>query len=204
MDRAWRLPGARWVFTRENSEGRSAGGAGQIELVVNLGTAKAPDLSCRPCAGAGQRGHRIGGSHAPTHQERGARRPAEEADAVRSTVDIIADRQRRRRGANSASADKWSRRTRLRGRDLPRRSRAATIDATSPAQAIRNFAEIQRASRRDVEVETFRCRARPPPSRSAVWLLCPGRALPDGRLRPHVDRHRTRRWAGHITACTAK
>ena len=135
----------------------------------------------------------------------------EEADGkVRSTVEaIIADIAKRGDAAVrelSEHFDKWSPASfRLSDEEiaaLVAKVAPQTIDDIKFAQTqIRNFAEIQRASLKDVEVETLpRRRARPPPHPGRPCrLLCAGRALPDGRLRTHVDRHRARRrgWPHH-------
>ncbi len=74
-----------------------------------------------------------------------------------------------------------------------------TIEDIKFAQAqIRNFAEHQRAALKDVEVETIPGRTARPPQHSSTHcrLLHSGRALSDGGIRPHDDRHGEGRWSG--------
>src|SRR5713101_6814286 len=138
----------------------------------------------------------------------------EEADArVRSTVEtIIADVAKRGDAAVrelSERFDKWSPASfRLSDdeiRDLVAKVAPATIDDIKFAQAqIRNFAEIQRASMRDVEVETL-------PGIVLGHRHIPvgsvGCYVPGGRYPMVASAHMsivTARVAGvgHITACT--
>ena len=77
-----------------------------------------------------------------------------------------------------------------------RRSRKRDLDDIKFAQAqVRGFAQKQRDTMKDLEVETLPgVDPRPPPHPGELdRLLRAGRALPDGRLRAHVDRHRARR-----------
>ena len=129
----------------------------------------------------------------------------EESDAkIRSTVEtIIADVAKRGDAAVrelSERFDKWSppsfRLSDDEIRSLVAKVSPQTIADIEFAQAqIRNFAEIQRASLKDVEVETLPgvvLGHRHIPVAQGR-LLCAGRALSDGRLGAYVDRHRPRR-----------
>jgi len=74
-------------------------------------------------------------------------------------------------------------------------SRRDVEDIKFAQTQVRNFAEKQRATLQALEVETLPgvipwTQAHPG---QRHWLLCAGRALSHGRVRSHVDRHRTRR-----------
>ncbi len=113
-----------------------------------------------------RRGHRIGGNNAPPHQAGRARRNAgrgrRQSPRARSRRSSpMSPSAATRRCANCRSASTNGRRRSFRLSDdeiaaLVAKVAPQTIDDIKFAQAqIRNFAEIQRASLKDVEVETL-------------------------------------------------
>ena len=138
----------------------------------------------------------------------------EEADAkVRTTVEaIIADVAKRGDAAVrelSERFDKWSPPSFRLSDDEIAALVAKVVAADDRRHQIRPGADPQ--FRRDPARlaegrrggDAARGDARPPPHPGRQRrLLCAGRALSDGRLGAHVDRHRQGRRGRHITACT--